>query len=628
MAQGSSTGQRWRDRRFVSWALRVVVFVAPIAAAILAVWIYTRFVDRPAAFFPQFLFWLVAVALAVIAAIAVDRSTRRLLPVAMLFRMSLAFPGDAPNRFSLAFGNGPNSASALEQTTKLSSDDTAARHLLALVWILARHDPRSRGHSERVRAYADMIGTEMKLSQVALDRVRWGALIHDIGKLSVPPEILGGGDRPTPEEWTQIRDHAIGSEPFLYAVTDWLGDGALAAVQHHERWDGDGYPDGLAGTDISLAARIVAVADSYDAMTSTRSYREPLRPSMAREQVARQAGAQFDPAVVGAFLDVPMWRIRLVLGPLGWLNEMLFFTRLPHAATGAAVTAAVAGIFGLVAAVIFSSPAVSSPTDDGDDIVAPAESTTTTSTSTTAAPTTTATTPPSTTTPTTTSVPLNTTTTSTTTSTSTSTSTTTTPAGPATTVTTPTTTVVPAPTTTVAPTTTTAAPTTTTTTVAPATPVPTGTGFTFTDPATLPPDLGDGQLTSDTTVFVWSEGVATTAADIELRSFTDGVAVPGDSAATVTLPSGTQVCTYLVHADPVGPATMFTAELDFGVVPLGFALVTGDLETTDEFEIDGVDYQPDGFGSSDVVTVNGTVITIDLNSSPGGRDQVRLFIPC
>ena len=623
MAQGSSIGQRWRDRRFVSWALRVVVFVAPVIAAILAVWIFTRFVDRPGAFFPQFVFWFAAVALAVVAGLAIDRWTRRLLPVAMLFRMSLAFPGEAPNRFGLAFGKGPSSASSLEQTTKLSGDDTAARHLLSLVWILARHDPRTRGHSERVRAYADMIGSEMELSQPALDRVRWGALIHDIGKLSVPPEVLGGGDRPTPEEWTLIRDHAIGAEPFLYAVTEWLGDGALAAVQHHERWDGDGYPDGLAGENISLAARIVAVADSYDAMTSTRSYREPLRPSMAREQVARQSGAQFDPAVVRAFLDVPMWRLRLVLGPLGWLNEILWFTRLPHAATGAAVTAGVAGVFGLAAAVIFSSPAVSSPPDDAD-VVAPVESTTTsTTTTTTAEPSTTTTTPPSTTTPTTTSVPLNTTTTST----STTTTTTTTTAAPATTVA-PTTTVPPTPTTTtVAPTTTTST-TTTTTTLAPTAPEPTGTGFTITDPATLPPDLGDGQLTSDTTVFVWSEGIATTAEDIELRSFTDGVALPGDSTDTETLPSGTQVCTYLVHADPVGPATMFTAELDFGVVPLGFALVTSDLEDTDEFEIDGVDYQPDGFGSSDVVTVNGTVITIDLASSPGGRDQVRIFIPC
>ena len=129
-------------------------------------------------------------------------------------------------------------------------------------------------------------------------------------------------------------------------------------------------------------------------------------------------------------------------------------------------------------------------------------------------------------------------------------------------------------------------------------------------------------------MFVWAEGIATTAADIELRSFTDGVPVPGDSATTATLASGTQVCTYLVHADPIGAATPFTTELDFGVVPLGFALTTLDLQDTDEFEIDGVDHQLDGFESTDVVTVDGTMITIDLVSTAGSRDQVRIFIPC
>ncbi|MEM9465523.1 MAG: HD-GYP domain-containing protein [Actinomycetota bacterium] len=621
MAHGTSTGERWRDRRFVSWGLRIVVFVAPIAAAVIAVWIFTRVVDRPASLLPQLVFWLIAIAIAVAAGLLVDRWSRRLLPVAMLFRMSLAFPGEAPNRFALAFGDGPASPDALESTDKLSSDDTAARHLLALVWVLARHDPRTRGHSERVRAYAEMIGTEMGLSQPALDRVRWGALIHDIGKLSVPPEVLGGGDRPTPDEWALIQAHAVGSEPFLYAVTDWLGDGALAAVQHHERWDGRGYPDGLTGEEISLAARIVAVADTYDAMTATRSYREPLRPSMAREQIARQAGAQFDPKVVGAFLDVPVWRLRLVLGPLGWLNEFLWFTRLPHAATGAAATAAVVGVVGLGAAIVFSSPAESSDTAD-DDIVAPVDTTTTTTTNTTTtAPTTTTTDPPSTTTPTTTSIALTTSTTSSTTSTTTTSTTTVAPA-PTTTATPPATTTSAAP----PPTTTTT--TTTTTTPAPAPPDPIGTGFTLTDPATLPPDLGDGQLTSDTDLFVWSEGIATTATDIELRAFTDGVAVPGDSSTTTTLPAGTQVCTYIAHADPIGAATTFEAELDFGLVPLGFALVTTDLEDTDEFEIDGVDYQPDGLGSTDTVTVDGTVITIELVSSPGTRDQIRIFIPC
>lgn len=616
MAGGNPSRRRWRDRRFVSWLLRATAFLAPVVAAIFYVWIFTRFVDRPSSLLGQLLFWAVAAVIAIAAALAMDHWSRRLLPLAMLFRMSLAFPGEAPNRLSLLLGGGPSSASSLESTTELSSDDMAARHLLSLVRVLTRHDPRTRGHSERVRAYADMIAEEMNLSEAALDRVRWGALIHDVGKLSVPPEILGGGDRPSTEEWERIRDHSIAAEPYLYAVTDWLGSGALAAVQHHERWDGQGYPDGLAGEEISLAARVVAVADAYDAMTATRSYREPLRPSMAREQVARNAGAQFDPAVVRAFLQVPVWRLRLVLGPLGWLNEILFFTRLPHAATGAAVTGAVAAIVGIGAAVVFSSPADSGDDDavaGGDDIVEPVETTTSTSTTTT----TTTTTVAPTTLPTVTTTSIVLTTTSTTT-----TSTTTTTSIPTVTTTPPPVTTAPPPTTTVPP------PTTTTTIAPPEPPEPTGTGFTLVDAGTLPADLGDGQLTSDTDVFIVSEGVATTATDIELRAFTDGVSLPGDHFETTTLASGTQVCTYLVHADPIGPATVLVTELDFGVLPIGFATLTADLEATDEFELDGVDYQLEGLDGSDFFTVTGMVTNLDLAAGPGQRDQMRIFILC
>jgi hypothetical protein len=129
-------------------------------------------------------------------------------------------------------------------------------------------------------------------------------------------------------------------------------------------------------------------------------------------------------------------------------------------------------------------------------------------------------------------------------------------------------------------------------------------------------------------VFVWAEGIATTQTDVELRSFTDATPVPGDSPDTQTLSTGTRVCTYLVHADPVAATTEFDAELDFGVVPLGFALTTADLEATDQFQVDGVDLEPDGIGSTDFVTVDGTVITVDLASSAGTRDQVRIFIPC
>jgi two-component system cell cycle response regulator len=130
------------------------------------------------------------------------------------------------------------------------------------------------------------------------------AQLHDIGKLAVPDSILMKPGPLDAEEWEVVRQHTLAGElivgrvPGLDAVAD-------AVRSSHERWDGHGYPDGLAGQDIPLAARIVSVADSYAAMTTPdRPYREPLTPEEAEDEVIRCAGTQFDPVVVEAFLAV------------------------------------------------------------------------------------------------------------------------------------------------------------------------------------------------------------------------------------------------------------------------------------------------------------------------------------
>ena len=108
-------------------------------------------------------------------------------------------------------------------------------------------------------------------------------------------------------------------------LAEWLGDSARAVWEHHERFDGQGYPRGLSGTDISFAARVVSVADSYDVMTSARSYKKPLPAEAARVELAACAGSQFDPVVVRSFLNISLGRLRLMTGPLAWFAQLALF---------------------------------------------------------------------------------------------------------------------------------------------------------------------------------------------------------------------------------------------------------------------------------------------------------------
>jgi HD-GYP domain-containing protein (c-di-GMP phosphodiesterase class II) len=363
------TERRWADRRLASWILRALVIAIPVLASLAATRLYLLLVNRPTPFFSQVVFWIGALAVSIVVSLTVDRWSRRLLPLAVLFRMSLVFPDEAPSRFRVALreGNSKKLEAKLE-AGELSTEGVAAQNLIALVGVLSRHDRLTRGHSERVRAYAELIGAEMGLEGDDLEKLRWGALIHDIGKLTVPSELLNKPGKPTDEEWTIIRGHPGASAAYLGAISAWLGEWSLAAEQHHERWDGAGYPSGLAGEEISLAGRIVGVADAYDVMTSARSYKKGLSPTLAREELARNAGTQFDPVVVRAMLKVSLGKLRLVLGPLGWLNELAWVTHVPQAATTAVVTATTAAAVS-VGAVITLEPPVE-PAEPVERIVA------------------------------------------------------------------------------------------------------------------------------------------------------------------------------------------------------------------------------------------------------------------
>jgi putative two-component system response regulator len=160
-------------------------------------------------------------------------------------------------------------------------------------------DDHTGGHLRRLAAYAELIGRRLGLSEQALDALRAGARLHDVGKIGVADAILRKPGALTAEEQRRIRQHPqIGAR--IVAPLG-LAAEALAIVEHHhERWDGRGYPDGLVGQDIPLGARIVAVADAFDAMTAERPYSRPMTAEAAIERLYSGAGAQWDPAIVAA----------------------------------------------------------------------------------------------------------------------------------------------------------------------------------------------------------------------------------------------------------------------------------------------------------------------------------------
>jgi diguanylate cyclase (GGDEF)-like protein/putative nucleotidyltransferase with HDIG domain len=187
-----------------------------------------------------------------------------------------------------------------------SSRDIAAERFVAVVLDLAEAlDLRFSGsarHSETVGRYAEMMARELGLPEQRTSRVRLAGLLHDIGKVGVPDEILRKPSALTAEEFETIKKHPeLGAQilehPTLADVREWV-------AAHHERLDGEGYPLGLVGAAIPIEARILAVADAYEAMTSDRAYRHSMSQSAACAELRRCAGAQFDPHVVQALIDI------------------------------------------------------------------------------------------------------------------------------------------------------------------------------------------------------------------------------------------------------------------------------------------------------------------------------------
>ena len=337
----------WRPRPAAALCLRIAALGAPIVAAFLAAMLFARLVPPPdgAALWA----WrgLMVVAATAVSMVA-ERLLRHVVSLSTLLKLSLVFPDHAPPRYSVALRTG-TTEQLRKQLLEADGHDAvdldaqgAAAKLLELVGALNAHDRLTRGHSERVRAYARLIGEELELGPHDLAMLSWSALLHDIGKLEVSAETLSAPGKLTDEQWTEIKRHPEAGDRLIAPLRDWLGVWGNAVRDHHERWEGGGYPAGIAGHDISLGGRIVAVADAFDVMTSPRSYKKPCSAAAAREELQRCAGTQFDPDVVRAFLNVSIGRLRVVIGPLSFLAELPLLARLPVGAVAANAAPAVA----------------------------------------------------------------------------------------------------------------------------------------------------------------------------------------------------------------------------------------------------------------------------------------------
>ena len=164
-------------------------------------------------------------------------------------------------------------------------------------------DKYTNGHSLRVADYSAMIAAKLNMTLEEVDNIYYIGLLHDIGKIGIPDDIINKPSRLTDEEYDIIKTHPVIGSEILKNMSE-IPDIMVGARWHHERYDGKGYPDGLTGEDIPLVARIIGVADAYDAMSSTRSYRGILPQETVRGEINKGTGTQFDPKIAEIMLQI------------------------------------------------------------------------------------------------------------------------------------------------------------------------------------------------------------------------------------------------------------------------------------------------------------------------------------
>jgi putative two-component system response regulator len=175
--------------------------------------------------------------------------------------------------------------------------------LIMLANAIELRDSYTRGHVERVRDLSVLIARELRLNESQIEALRFGAILHDIGKIYISEGVLRKAGPLNELEWKEMKRHSeIGAE--LLSKVPYLNAAIPIILYHHERWDGRGYPRGLVGEEIPIEARIAAVADAFDAMTTVRVYRSKSKPEQAVQEIIDGRGSRYDPKVVEAFLTI------------------------------------------------------------------------------------------------------------------------------------------------------------------------------------------------------------------------------------------------------------------------------------------------------------------------------------
>ena len=299
---GKAGDDRWHRRPSLSRALRIAIFLGPIAASLLIATLLSRALP-PASGPLTAVLWVGIVVFGSLVTLGIfERAARRLLPLAALLNVSLLFPDKAPARFAVArrTGSPRQLQEQLAEARAAGNQDDAQRmqSVVELVLALSVHDKGTRGHSERVRVFTDLLAEELRIDPAGQARLRWAALLHDVGKIEVPTTLLNKSSTPDEDEWKVLHRHPEDGARMVAPLLPWLGEWGKVVVEHHERYDGTGYPFGLKAHEISLGARIVAVADTYEVMTAPRPYKRAMSIAAARAELTRVAGTQLDPGIV------------------------------------------------------------------------------------------------------------------------------------------------------------------------------------------------------------------------------------------------------------------------------------------------------------------------------------------
>jgi putative nucleotidyltransferase with HDIG domain len=185
--------------------------------------------------------------------------------------------------------------------------------LIGLVSALDLREHNTRMHSQRVRDYTELIADRLGVDEKVKREIGFGALLHDVGKIAVPDQILLKPGKLTEQEWIEMRKHPESGYRIVKRI-GFLKDAAEIVYAHHERYDGKGYPRGLKGNEIPSGARMFMVADVYDALTSERPYRSPMTYEEAAIEIQRQSGSHFDPVIVDTFLGIAPKQLQEIVG--------------------------------------------------------------------------------------------------------------------------------------------------------------------------------------------------------------------------------------------------------------------------------------------------------------------------